>query len=549
MLVLLILPFASAAAEAADIAPNAVYVSSSFCSSWETVKALNDGFDPASSKDHSHSAYGNWPELGTQWVQYNWKFPMVLDKIDVYWFADRDGIFLPSSCKLQYWDGSQFTDVKNAAGYGVEGDKYNITTFDQVVTDKMRLQFTGDGIHSTGILEWKVYGEVSETVFDQEYNIALSAAGSASYCSSVESVAALNDGVEPVDSQDRTRNKYGNWPKTGAVEWVQYDWPIQMDVNKVGVYWFDDGKKIRLPSSYKLQYWDGTGFRDVPDAKQDTLEKDKYVVTTFGAVKTSKLRLTYTGNSSYPTGILEWKVYGLPVVSAPPAGTNEFYKKYVQCYGIPVLASEKVSDRALTQSYLTIQAMMKKISVERPELIEKMLSNGGTVHILGKTEFVYQLPEYADEEDHTFRGAFGGSDCVVFEEHMDPDLKNKWNTTFNVLCHELTHVLLYGGIGDDQAMGIDPVLFGKIKSAYQELFDPNAQYCRYKLESAYDLNNVQEYFAGQVPRWFNCNPTDLNVPDAGLKTDREQLKLYDPKIYNIIKTLFGDYPMPAPWCY
>ena len=56
--------------------------STSYCSPWETLSAINDGFEPASSYDMSHGQYGNWPETGTQWVQYNWDTAMDLNSTD-----------------------------------------------------------------------------------------------------------------------------------------------------------------------------------------------------------------------------------------------------------------------------------------------------------------------------------------------------------------------------------------------------------------------------------------------------------------------------------
>ena len=58
--------------------------------------------------------------------------------------------------RLQYWDGKEFVPVANASGLGVAGDQFNVTTFDEVTTSKLRLEMDGDGAFSTGILEWRV---------------------------------------------------------------------------------------------------------------------------------------------------------------------------------------------------------------------------------------------------------------------------------------------------------------------------------------------------------------------------------------------------------
>lgn len=135
-----------------------VAIPSSLYTSGDTkVLALNDGFHPASSADNRNGSYGNWPRVDTQWVQYDWSQPITTNKIDVYWWIDGQGVGAPQSCRLLYWNGSQFVPVANAAGLGVAGNAFNTTTFDEVRTDKLRLEIVSDGKLSTGILEWNVY--------------------------------------------------------------------------------------------------------------------------------------------------------------------------------------------------------------------------------------------------------------------------------------------------------------------------------------------------------------------------------------------------------
>ncbi|MBC7783433.1 MAG: hypothetical protein H7144_06290, partial [Burkholderiales bacterium] len=66
--------------------------STSFVSGHETLASINDGFDPRNSNDHSHGAYGNWPQSGTAWVQYEWSQPISTDKIELYWWDDNQGM-------------------------------------------------------------------------------------------------------------------------------------------------------------------------------------------------------------------------------------------------------------------------------------------------------------------------------------------------------------------------------------------------------------------------------------------------------------------------
>ena len=128
--------------------------SSLYTSGDTKLSALNDGNTPANSRDRDHGSYGNWPATGTQWVQYTWSRPVTANKINVYWWMDREGIGAPKAYRVLYWNGSAFVPVANAAGLGVDKDTFNTTSFDEVHTDKLRLEIDSDGTHSTGILEW-----------------------------------------------------------------------------------------------------------------------------------------------------------------------------------------------------------------------------------------------------------------------------------------------------------------------------------------------------------------------------------------------------------
>lgn len=130
----------------------------SYVSDWENIRALNDGIDPANSNDRSSIVYGNWPETGSQWVQYNFNEIHTITGCDVYWFRDGQGIDVPASYHIYYWDGSAWQEIQNSKGLGTKINQYNTTTFTPVNTYAISMVMDSNGTSSTGILEWKVYG-------------------------------------------------------------------------------------------------------------------------------------------------------------------------------------------------------------------------------------------------------------------------------------------------------------------------------------------------------------------------------------------------------
>ncbi len=137
------------------------------------IGSLNDGFTPASSRDRRNGTYvirREWEGDGrAQWVQYDWTKPVSINTIDVYWAIDPPRpngppgsgfgrTAAPASYRILYWNGSEFVVVSNAQGLGLAGDSFNTTRFDEVKTEKLRLEVVPDETHPAGIIEWRVYG-------------------------------------------------------------------------------------------------------------------------------------------------------------------------------------------------------------------------------------------------------------------------------------------------------------------------------------------------------------------------------------------------------
>ncbi|WP_432871352.1 discoidin domain-containing protein [Microbispora rosea] len=151
-------------------------------------------------------------------------------------------------------------------------------------------------------------------------DVAPSATASASYTSPWESVAAVNDGIDPARSDETRNRRWGTWPEAGE-QWALLTWPSAQTISSVQVYFFDDGGGVRLPASWKLQSWDGGTYVDIP-ASYPTAA-DTYNTVTFPAVTTTRLRVVLrSGEAS--VGLLEIRALadaaGRQSTWSPPAG-------------------------------------------------------------------------------------------------------------------------------------------------------------------------------------------------------------------------------------
>ena len=133
---------------------------------------------------------------------------------------------------------------------------------------------------------------------------------SASHVFTGDTLDALNDHIEPSNSDDETIPRFTWWDHRGSAEWVQYDFPKPLTTSAVSVYWFDDTGhgQCRVPKSWRLLYKDGDVFKPVPSVSTTSNDRDKYNQVTFPAIKTTALRLEVQLQDGFSGGILEWKV-------------------------------------------------------------------------------------------------------------------------------------------------------------------------------------------------------------------------------------------------
>ncbi|QAA32629.1 DUF5695 domain-containing protein [Clostridium manihotivorum] len=338
------------------------------------VAALNDNYDPTSSKDTSHGAWHNWhgDQTAKAWVQYNWDNEVILTGMDAYYFTD--GNFVPASVEVQYLDqNNAWLPVNNAKGLGVDLNKYNKTTFDPIVTKGIRMIMTPKTL-GCGVIEWKVYGYSDKVIIDKQAlkvsisqasnlkealfskdswaalqtvlkeastvlndakatqdtvdtitsrlnnaiasllpldnNIAFNASASTSFCSSWETITAVNDNIVSATSKGDDVKHYGTWGNSSTEESVTYSWTAPMDITSTKLYLFNDGGGILSPKSYKYEYLAADGkWLPVNNAKGYGLELDKYNETTFDKLTTTGFRITMV-KSGDGVGIIEWKVLG-----------------------------------------------------------------------------------------------------------------------------------------------------------------------------------------------------------------------------------------------
>jgi hypothetical protein len=125
-----------------------------------------------------------------------------------------------------------------------------------------------------------------------------------------KTLMAVNDQMEPANSNDHSITFYHWWPMKDTVQWLQYDFNQTQNVSSSKVYWFDDGPEggCRIPAAWRILYKKGEEWIPVEKNKDYDVKKDQYSEVSFKPVTTSALRIEVTLPKEHSSGIMEWSV-------------------------------------------------------------------------------------------------------------------------------------------------------------------------------------------------------------------------------------------------
>lgn len=222
---------------------------------------------------------------------------------------------------------------------------------------------------------------------------------------------------------------------------------------------------------------------------------------------------------------------------------DPFYRKYIDANGMPIVASRFVSDSALVQAKEIVIAMLVKC----PEAQEHMLKAHFRIGIIGYRENVTDMPECrimpqiwpGTDWDARGRG-YGATEYIPLmscgEENIVkiPNYNERYPTE-SIMVHEFAHNVEFG------LRKYHTEFCNALDAAFKNAEETNL-WVDASGNKTYSRDNVSEYFAEGVQAWFNtCRMVvAINGKNTKLKY-REQLKEYDPMLYDAISMVMPEY--------
>jgi hypothetical protein len=226
---------------------------------------------------------------------------------------------------------------------------------------------------------------------------------------------------------------------------------------------------------------------------------------------------------------------GAPPVTSPPESffqlvrqsdrdvARQFYKKYIDVKAMPVVASGEVADLALQRTYDLVTHLL----VGRPDVMRAMVSNGMYLIIIGKDQVYTDMPEYRrspnpDYQNERVRGT-GGKPTSFGEENLLSLPLDRYDDE-SIGLHEFCHTI------DSTLRSVDSTWSERRDFAYKNATENGLW------RHTYASSNPAEYWSEICQCYFDNNR--VNNWNHGPIGTREQLKIYDPVGYELVRNAF-----------
>ncbi|CAG2224479.1 unnamed protein product [Mytilus edulis] len=212
-----------------------------------------------------------------------------------------------------------------------------------------------------------------------------------------------------------------------------------------------------------------------------------------------------------------------------PNGLDQFYQKYTEAYGIPVIGSDQVSDNALRRACYVVRFMF----ADNKDVRTSYYKRYGRVAVIGASEGTTDIPEHRwlpKRLNERTRG-LGATDyapvCTAGEENASCFCKDKYFLE-DIFVHEIAH--------GAHLLGAKYAIAGWNKRLIKQ-FEAAKRKGLWK--RTYAMSSSAEYFAEGVQSYFNVN-THLDKTDGvhGPISNQKRLQEYDPELYNLIHEVF-----------
>jgi alpha-glucosidase len=225
-----------------------------------------------------------------------------------------------------------------------------------------------------------------------------------------------------------------------------------------------------------------------------------------------------------------------PPVTAPPEVffqlvserdrdvARQFYRKYIDVNGMPVVAAGAVADLALQRTHSIVTHLL----AGRPDILEAMVKNHMYLIIIGKDQVYTDMPEYRHHPNPAYQNervrGTGGKPTSFGEENLLNLPIDRYDDE-SIGVHEFCHTI------DGTLRSIDSTWGERKNNVFGNAISKGLW------KNTYAGSNAGEFWAEICQSYFDCNR--INNWNHGPIGTREQFKIYDPESYELVRTTFN----------
>jgi len=210
-----------------------------------------------------------------------------------------------------------------------------------------------------------------------------------------------------------------------------------------------------------------------------------------------------------------------------------YYRKYTEAYGIPVVSSYYVSDEALKRACF----ILRFLYADRADLRESMYKNFGRFGVIGVNEGTTSIPEHSHlpswwNQRARGLGAMVGVPISTGGEENLRCLSTDRYRGDDIFFHEASHSVAELAIRSGYAPANN--FYPRLQAAYN-----SAKYAG-RWARTYAIDTVREYFAEGAQSFHNCHIEGTNPTNGihGTVNTRAELRSYDPTLYNLLSEIW-----------
>lgn len=207
------------------------------------------------------------------------------------------------------------------------------------------------------------------------------------------------------------------------------------------------------------------------------------------------------------------------VVTSPPEELKlpTFYKKYCSLYGLPIVSSDKVQDKALEAAWLQASKMLEL----KHDVLKTIAEAGVVLAIISVDEVPADIPEYEGSQTNRGLGATDDAPVSISAEENILCFPEDIYKGASIFIHELAHTF--------HVMGVN-----KINNDFDEELQQLYQSAQNSglWANTYSMADHLEYWAYGVQSYFDLMDDE---PETLAMNTRVKLLDYDPDLYMLIQ--------------